>query len=58
VFNLLGARGLDTKVVPPSGQPILHTLGYYMHAGGHGILPADWNVFLDFVKLHFLPAGR
>ncbi len=40
---------------PCTGQPILHTLelnSYSMHAGGHGTLPIDWDVFLRFLKMH------
>ncbi len=29
-----------------------------MHAGGHGTIPADWGIFLDFMKLHFKPYPR
>ncbi len=54
VFRLLGKKGLGTDVMPPAGQPILNTLGYYMHSGGHGALPADYEIFLKFMKMHFL----
>lgn len=56
VFELLGARGLGTTEVPAAGEPILHTLGYIMHEGGHGPAPADWPIFLDFLRMHLLPA--
>lgn len=56
VFRLLGAEPLGTDVWPPAGQPILHTLGYYMHEGGHGTLPADWSVFLKFMDMHLRAA--
>jgi (4-O-methyl)-D-glucuronate---lignin esterase len=52
VYRLLGKDPLDTDQWPPAGTAILHTLGYYMHDGGHGILPPDWNVFLKFLKMH------
>jgi hypothetical protein len=52
VYRLLGKQDLGTDVWPPAGTPILHTLGYYMHAGGHGPLPADWSIFLDFLRMH------
>jgi hypothetical protein len=55
VIRLLGARGLETSEMPTAGQPILHTLGYAMHAGGHGPVPSDWDVFLDFLALHLGP---
>ena len=53
VYRLLGKQGLGTNVWPPAGKPILHTIGYYMHDGGHGVLPSDWNIFLEFMKMHF-----
>ena len=52
VYELLGKQGLDTNVWPPAGVAILHTLGYYMHAGGHGTHPSDWPVFLKFLQMH------
>src|SRR5215207_7616426 len=53
VYGLLGGRGLGTDQMPPAGLPILHTLGYYMHAGGHGTIPSDWEQFLRFMQIHF-----
>jgi hypothetical protein len=53
VFRLFGKQGLGTDQWPPAGQPILHDIGYYMHAGGHGTLPADWDIFLRFMEMHF-----
>lgn len=34
-------------------MPILNDLGYYMHAGGHGAMPADYKIFIEFMKMHF-----
>ena len=53
VFKLLGVKGLGTDVMPAAGQPILNTLGYFMHAGGHGALPADYETFIKFIKMNF-----
>jgi (4-O-methyl)-D-glucuronate---lignin esterase len=50
VYRLLGKQGLDTDQMPPAGTPILHTIGYYMHAGGHGTIPSDWDQFLNFLR--------
>jgi hypothetical protein len=50
VFRLLGKQGLDTDQMPPAGQPILHTMGYVMHSGGHGTIPSDWVLFLKFMQ--------
>jgi hypothetical protein len=52
VYRLLGKQGLDTDQMPPAGSPILHTIGYYMHAGGHGTIPSDWDQFLAFMQMH------
>jgi hypothetical protein len=55
VYRLLGLRGLETNQMPAAGQPIMSTLGYYMHTGGHGTIPSDWDQFLKFIKLHLHP---
>jgi hypothetical protein len=52
VYRLLGKQGLDTDRMPPAGSPILHTIGYAMHAGGHGTIPSDWDQFLAFMQMH------
>jgi hypothetical protein len=51
-FELLGAKALGTSTMPEAGQPILNTLGYYEHIGGHGTIPSDWDVFLKFMEMH------
>jgi hypothetical protein len=55
VYRLLGKQGLETEQMPPAGTPILHTVGYYMHAGGHGTIPSDWDQYLAFLKMHLQP---
>ncbi len=52
VYRLVGKQGLDTEQMPPAGTPILHDIGYYMHAGGHGTIPSDWDQFLKFLQMH------
>jgi hypothetical protein len=52
VWKLLGAEGLATDHYPAAGEPVLSTLGYYMHEGRHGILPGDWPVFVEFLRRH------
>jgi hypothetical protein len=54
VYRLLGKQDLGTTTWPPGG-PILHDIGYTMHAGGHGIDPGDWDVYLAFLKQHLHP---
>jgi hypothetical protein len=53
VFELLGKKSLGTDVMPGPGQPVLNDLGYFMHKGGHGALPSDFEVFIKFMKMHF-----
>jgi hypothetical protein len=55
VYRLLGRRGLATNAMPAAGQAILHDIGYYMHAGGHGTVPSDWDVYLKFMEMHLKP---
>jgi hypothetical protein len=55
VYRLLGKQGLDTDQMPAAGVPIMHTIGYYMHSGGHGTVPSDWDQFLAFIKMHLTP---
>ena len=54
VYNLLGKKGLKTEIWPAPGSPILHDLGYFMHSGGHGTLPTDFGIFIEFIKMHFM----
>jgi hypothetical protein len=55
VYKLLGKDPLDTEVWPAAKTPVLHDLGYYMHEGGHGMVPSDWAIYVDFIKLHLHP---
>jgi len=51
VYNLFGKKGPGTTVMPQAGdQSLLNTLGYYMHAGGHGTVPSDWVVYMTYLK--------
>jgi hypothetical protein len=52
VFKLLGKDGIDMAQMPAAGVSILHTLGYFMHSGGHGIIPSDWEYFYKFLEMH------
>jgi len=51
VFRLLGKDGIPAAM-PPAGTPVLGTIGYFMHDGGHGPLPSDWDVFFKFMETH------
>lgn len=52
VYRLLGKRGLVQEQMPPAGEALLGTLAYYMHKGGHGTVPSDWELFVKFLKMH------
>lgn len=52
VYKLLGGKGLGTTRFPAAGEPILHDLGYLMHDGGHGTAPADFDIYIKFMKMH------
>jgi hypothetical protein len=55
VYKLFGKHGLDTDEWPAAGTPLLHDIGYYMHAGGHGTIPSDWDQYLAFLRMHLMP---
>jgi hypothetical protein len=55
VFELVGAKGIEVEKLPEPGVPLMNTLGYFMHDGGHGTLPSDWDVFLKFMQIHLKP---
>jgi len=51
VYKLFNKKGPGTTVMPQAGdQTLLNTLGYYMHAGGHGTVPSDWPIFISYMK--------
>jgi hypothetical protein len=52
VYKLLGKDPLDTNVWSQAKQPIFHDLAYYMHDGGHGMVPTDWDIYIQFLKMH------
>ncbi len=53
VYNLFGKKGPGTSAMPAAGVPLLNDLAYFMHAGGHGAMPDDYNIFVKFMKMHF-----
>jgi hypothetical protein len=56
VYELLGETGIDAAAQQARlGEPMSSTLGYLMHDGGHGVLPEDWPVFLDFMDRYLMP---
>jgi hypothetical protein len=52
VYNLFGLKGLETSSMPGANDEslLMNPLGYYMHAGGHTVLPEDWKLFIRYMK--------
>jgi hypothetical protein len=56
VYKLLGKQDLGTTEWPAAGAPIFtNGLNYYMHEGGHGMVPGDWDIYVQFLKAQFHP---
>jgi hypothetical protein len=56
VYKLLGKQDLGTDVWPEAKQPIFRDgLNYYMHEGGHGMVPTDWDIYVQFLKQNLHP---
>ena len=51
LYRLLGTDGLETDQWPPPGLPLVTQLEYFKHNGGHGTLPNDWQVFINFLNI-------
>jgi hypothetical protein len=57
VYKLLGKQDLGTDVWPAAKVPIYtNGLNYYMHDGGHGMVPGDWAIYVEFLKATLKPA--
>ena len=52
VYRLFGKQGLDVEQLPAAGKAVLHDMGYEMHDGGHGTVPSDLDVYIEFLKMH------
>jgi hypothetical protein len=56
VYKLLGKQDLGTDVWPAAKVPIFtNGLSYYMHEGPHGMVPSDWDIYVQFLKAQFHP---
>jgi len=56
VYKLLGKLDLGTDVWPAAKTPIFSNgLNYYMHEGGHGMVPSDWEIYIQFLKTNLHP---
>jgi hypothetical protein len=52
VFRLLGGQDLGTDQMPALDHPLMGTVAYHIHTGGHAITPFDWEQFLKFADKH------
>ncbi|GAB3715466.1 acetylxylan esterase [Spirosoma flavus] len=52
VYALFGEKGPQTTTLPAPGDTsqLLNHLGYFMHEGGHGVLPTDWPQIITYLK--------
>jgi hypothetical protein len=55
-YQLFGKPGLGTDQMPEPGKPILNSIAYYEHVGGHGSMPSDWPVFIQYMETHLKAA--
>lgn len=56
VYKLLGKQDLGTDVWPAAKVPLFSNgLNYYMHEGGHGMVPTDWDIYIQFLKAQLHP---
>lgn len=53
VYALYGKKGIEKEAELQAGQPILQDMGFFMHDGGHRVLPEDFDAILDFMDHHF-----
>lgn len=53
VYKLFGEKGPQAPM-PAAGDTsqLMNRLGYYMHKGGHTVLPEDWQLFIQYLKKH------
>ena len=54
VYKLFGEKGVETNEMPKPNDTslLMNKLGYYMHDGGHSVLPQDWTHFIEYMKKH------
>jgi hypothetical protein len=52
VYKLFGKAGPFAPTMPLAGDTslLLNPLGYYMHEGGHTVLPEDWTLFIKYLQ--------
>jgi len=55
VYQLFGKAGPGTNVFPKAEDAsMLNPLGYYMHSGGHAVLPSDQDIFVRYIQKYLV----
>jgi hypothetical protein len=52
VYRLFKKQDLGTDQMPGLDQPLMGTLGFHVHSGGHAITPFDWEQFMKFMDMN------
>jgi hypothetical protein len=52
VYKLFGETAPAATAMPAANVAslLMNHLGYYMHEGGHTVLPEDWTLFIEYMK--------
>ncbi len=54
VYRLFGKKGIDTKEMPPIGEPLRGDgMAYHIREGQHGLTLFDWKCYMDFADKVF-----
>lgn len=49
VYRFLGSTGLSSSTMPDPGSPLFGRVSYQIRAGGHDVMPYDWDQYLHFL---------
>lgn len=58
VYSLLGKPALTSPDMPPTGHPVMTTLGYHIREGKHDITPWDWQQYIRFAQMHLTASPK
>mgnify|MGYP002883016447 FL=1 len=58
VYRLFSHNGLPVQKIPTIEQSVMGRIGYHIRRGGHGVMPYDWNQFLDFADFSMLAVNN